>query len=89
MADAARKAGVACVFVRLITREKDETPFLHEWKVRHADGQPLPRGHARRRICRTAAAGGELVFSKKRYNAFIGTALDVALRGEGIDAGWR
>ena len=87
LADAARKAGVACVFVRLITREKDETPFLHEWKIRrHADGQPLCReGTPGAEFVGPQPQAGELVFSKKRYNAFIGTALDVALRGEGID----
>lgn len=84
---AARKAGVACIFVRLITREQDETQFLREWKTRRgSDGPPL---------CREGTPGAafvgpqpgprELVFSKKRYDAFVGTGLDAALRGQGID----
>jgi ureidoacrylate peracid hydrolase len=87
LADAARKAGVACVFVRLITREKDETPFLREWKTRRgADGPPLCREGTRgAAFVGPQPQGGELVFSKKRYNAFVGTSLDAALRGEGID----
>ena len=87
LADAARKAGVACVFVRLITQEQDETQFLQEWKTR--------RGSHGASLCREGTPGAafvgpqpkarELVFSKKRYNAFAGTGLDAALRGQGID----
>ena len=87
LAAAARKSGVPCVFVRLVTHEEDETKFLKEWKARRdADGPPL---------CREGTPGAdfigpqpqarELVFSKKRYNAFAGTGLDAALRGLGID----
>jgi ureidoacrylate peracid hydrolase len=87
LADAARGAGVACVFVRLVTREEDETPFLQEWKKRrHSDGPPLCReGTHGAEFVGPQPQGGELVFSKKRYNAFIGTGLDAALRGAGID----
>jgi ureidoacrylate peracid hydrolase len=87
LADAARKAGVACVFVRLVTREKDETPFLQEWKTRRgADAPPLCReGTPGAQFVGPQPQGGEMVFSKKRYSAFIGTGLDAALRGEGID----
>jgi ureidoacrylate peracid hydrolase len=87
LAAAARKAGVACVFVRLVTRQHDETEFLQEWKTR--------RGADGRSLCREGTPGAafvgpqpgprELVFSKKRYNAFAGTGLDAALRGQGID----
>jgi ureidoacrylate peracid hydrolase len=87
LADAARAAGVMCVFVRLITREKDETPFLHEWNARRASDDPP--------LCREGTPGaefvgpqpqaGEMVFSKKRYSAFGGTGLDAALRGFNID----
>lgn len=87
LADAARRAGVPCIFVRLITLPDDETEFLKEWKQRRNSEGP--------RLCREGTPGaafvgpqpqgGELVFSKKRYNAFIGTGLDAALRGEGID----
>ena len=78
---------MACVFVRLVTRPEDETPFLAEWKRRRETHAPP--------LCREGTRGaefvgpqpqaGELVFSKQRYNAFTGTGLDMALRGEGID----
>ena len=87
LADAARKAGVPCIFVRLITRAGDETPFLREWNARrHADDAPLCReGSEGAEFAGPKPQAGELVFSKKRYNAFHGTGLDAALRGEGID----
>jgi ureidoacrylate peracid hydrolase len=87
LADAARKANVPCVFVRLITRPEDETQFLREWKKRHhADDAPLcAEGTEGAEFVGPKPKGGELVFSKKRYNAFIGTGLDTALRGDGID----
>ncbi|HWY62123.1 MAG TPA: isochorismatase family cysteine hydrolase [Rhizomicrobium sp.] len=87
LAEAARRAGVACVFVRLITRDEDDTPFLREWKTRRgADGPPLCREGTRgAEFVGPQPHGGEMVFSKERYNSFIGTGLDAALRGEGID----
>jgi ureidoacrylate peracid hydrolase len=87
LADAARRAGVACIFVRLIARQEDETEFLCEWKKRRdADDTLLcVEGTPGAEFVGTQPKGGELVFSKKRYNAFIGTGLDTALRGEGID----
>ncbi len=87
LAEAARKAGVACVFVRLITRPEDETSFLKEWKRRrHDEAPPLCReGSKGAEFVGPKPQGGELVFSKHRYNAFAGTGLDAALRGEGID----
>jgi ureidoacrylate peracid hydrolase len=84
---AARKAGVACVFVRLVTREQDETEFLKQWKTRrNSDGPPLCReGMPGAAFVGPQPGPRELVFSKKRYNAFAGTGLDAALRGQGID----
>lgn len=84
---AARQAGVACVFVRLITRQTDETEFLQEWKTRRgSDGPALCReGSPGAAFVGPQPQGGELVFSKRRYNAFAGTGLDAALRGLGID----
>src|ERR1700744_5097612 len=51
LAEAAREAGVACIFVRLITRPEDETPFLAEWKRRRHD-QTAP-------LCREGTRGAE------------------------------
>jgi ureidoacrylate peracid hydrolase len=87
LTDAARAAGVMCVFVRLITHEKDETPFLHEWNIRRASNDPplCREGTPGAEFVGPQPLGGEMVFSKKRYNAFIGTGLDAALRGHAID----
>jgi ureidoacrylate peracid hydrolase len=87
LAAAARAASVPCVFVRLVTHEKDETEFLHEWKVRRgSDGPPLCReGTPGAAFVGPRPLARELVFSKKRYNAFAGTGLDAALRGLGVD----
>lgn len=83
LASAARKAGVPCLFARLVTRPGGETPMLREWKARRGqDGDPL--------LCRESSAGaefvgvtplaGEAVFSKSRYNAFACTGLDAHLK---------
>ena len=84
---AARTAGVRCVFVRLVTQEKGETEFLQEWKNRRgSDGPPLCReGTPGAAFVGPQPQARELVFSKKRYDAFFGTRLDAALRGLGID----
>ena len=81
----ARKAGVPCIFIRLITNAKDE--FLQTWKSRRGDDSSS--------LCREGTPGaefvgpkpqaGELVFSKKRYNAFANTGLDSELRALGVD----
>lgn len=84
LADAARAAGVPCLFARLITRESDETDLLREWKKRRGTKDDAP-------LCREGTRGaafvgpqpreGEAVFSKNRYDAFYGTGLDAHLRG--------
>ena len=83
LADAARNAGVPCLFARLVTRPGDETPMLREWKARRGQNDdPL--------LCREGSRGaefvgvaplpGEAIFSKSRYNAFAGTELDAHLK---------
>jgi ureidoacrylate peracid hydrolase len=87
LADAAREAGVRCVFVRLVTRQDDASSFITEWKRRRRDEDaPLcQEGSEGAEFTGPGPRGGELVFSKRRYNAFHGTGMDAALRGEGID----
>ena len=87
LADAARVAGVPCIFVRLITHPQSDTPFFKEWKSRRGDDDPAlcREGSKGAEFVGPKPQGGELVFSKTRYNAFHGTGLDAALRGEGID----
>lgn len=84
LADAARSAGVPCLFARLITRASDETDLSREWKERRGKEDETP-------LCREGTRGAEFagpqplpdeaVFSKSRYDAFAGTGLDAHLRG--------
>ena len=84
LADAARRAGVPCLFARLITRASDETLMLQEWKARRHREKDAP-------LCQENTPGAqfvgpqpladEAVFSKSRYDAFSGTGLDAHLRG--------
>jgi ureidoacrylate peracid hydrolase len=84
LVDAARAAGVPCLFVRLITRVSDETDLLREWKERRGTEKDAP-------LCREGTHGAdfvgpqpraaEAVFSKSRYDGFSGTGLDAHLRG--------
>jgi len=84
LADAARAAGVPCLFARLITRQSDETDLLREWKKRRGTDGEAP-------LCQEGTRGAafvgpqpradEAVFSKNRYDAFSGTGLGAHLRG--------
>ena len=84
LADAARAAGVPCLFARLITRDSDETDLWREWQKRRGTEDDAP-------LCQEGTWGaefvgpqpraGEAVFSKNRYDAFSGTELDAHLRG--------
>ncbi len=87
LAAAARAANVPLVFVRLITRPEDETPFLREWKARRGAGDaPLCREGTRgAAFVGPQPAGGDYVVSKSRYSAFSGTRLDESLRAMGRD----
>jgi nicotinamidase-related amidase len=83
LADAARSAGVPCLFARLITRPGDETPMMQEWKVRHGrEGDPplCREGTRGAEFAGVTPVAGEAIFSKSRYNAFAGTELDGHLR---------
>jgi ureidoacrylate peracid hydrolase len=87
LVDAARAAGVMCVFTRVATAPHLETAVAREAKTRHGDEaqsvcaegtpgadfvEPLPRD-------------GELVVTKRRYSAFAGTELAQTLKTQGID----
>ena len=83
LADAARAAQVPCLFARLITKPNDETPMQREWNMRRGHEKDPP-------LCREGTRGaefvgprplaGEAVFTKRRYDAFVGTGLDAHLR---------
>lgn len=85
---AARSAGVPVIFVQTT---HDETTDTRAWLDRlHAQ----PGGQRTGIICRTGTWGGEfygvapepgeIVVTKHRYSAFVGTNLDIVLRSLGI-----
>jgi nicotinamidase-related amidase len=90
LADAARKAGVAPIFIGLQTRKDLDSRSWKEWMRR--------RGHdadSDSRVCREGTRGadfmgplplpGETIISKPRYSSFFGTPLDAALKARGVD----
>ncbi|HKD48474.1 MAG TPA: isochorismatase family cysteine hydrolase [Rhizomicrobium sp.] len=86
LANAARQARVPCLFARLITRPGDGTPMLREWAGRRGwDPSPCREDSSGAEFVSVTPLEGEAVFSKRRYNAFVGTNLDVHLRGLGRD----
>ena len=91
LAEAARRAGAALVFVRLITRPGEESEAARAFRRRQSQNQgddnPLP--------CREGTEGadwvgprpgeGDYVVSKSGYSAFIGTRLEESLKAMGRD----
>jgi ureidoacrylate peracid hydrolase len=90
LAQAARAAGVAPVFVGLQTRKDLDSPTWKEWMRRRGHDADTDSG-----VCREGTHGaefvgplpqpGEAVIFKPRYSAFFGTSLDAALRARGVD----
>lgn len=88
LADAARKAGVACVFARLITRPGEESATLKEWKKRRGaedDALLCCEGSKGASFVGPQPLPGEAVFSKSRYDPFHATGLDAWLRAQKRD----
>lgn len=87
LVEAARIAGVPCIFTRAITAPERQTAIEAEGRARH--GEPAPG------ICLAGTHGiefveprpreGELVITKQRYSIFPGTGLTEALKGRGVD----
>lgn len=88
LAAAARKAKIACIFVRLVTKPGAQSSAWREWLTRRGRDDETP-------LCREGSLGmefvgvrphqGEAVISKSRYSAFTGTGLDLLLRSQGLD----
>ncbi len=86
---AARDAGVAVGFVRVVTRPETDPPALR--LLHQRTGQDASAAA----ICRAGTAGadyhrvrprpGDLEVSKTLYSCFVGTGLEATLRGRGID----
>ena len=87
LAGAARQAGVALVFVRLITRPGEQSEAARAFRERQGDTGPLP--------CQEGTEGaawagpqpgeGDYVVSKSGYSAFAGTRLEESLKAMGRD----
>jgi nicotinamidase-related amidase len=86
--EAARAASVPVIFVRTTHDETDDT---EAWLARYSqEPEQAPPGV----ICRTGSWGaefygvapepGEIVITKHRYSAFVGTSLDMTLRTLGV-----
>lgn len=84
---AARQAGVAIVFVRLITRPQDDTEVKQEYRARrgHDDSPLCAEGTRGAQFIGPQPQGGDYVVSKKRYSGFTGTRLEESLRAMGRD----
>ena len=91
LAEAARAAGVAVIFVGLSTTPGSDSPAWRERMARRG-GDPDVESD----LCRAGQAGsdfygpkplpGELVVDKTRYSAFFGTSLGDRLRARGVDS---
>jgi ureidoacrylate peracid hydrolase len=90
LVEAARRAGVAVVFVGLQTSPGQDSAAWNE-RMRRRGGDPEQDSA----LCRAGSPGaafvgprpaaGELVIAKTRYSGFFGTDLDAELRGRGLD----
>ena len=86
----ARTAGVRVIFVRTLHDETTDTP---QWLGRIGEGPDAARTGI---TCRTGTPGagyyavppqdGDVVITKNRFSAFVGTNLDLTLRSLGIDS---
>jgi ureidoacrylate peracid hydrolase len=90
LVDAARKAGVAVVFIGLQTSPEQDSVAWNE-RMRRQGGDPEQDSA----LCRIGTPGaafvgpqpapGELVIAKMRYSGFFRTDLDAELRARGLD----
>jgi ureidoacrylate peracid hydrolase len=87
LADAARAAGVALIFVRLITRPGDETKVTREAKARRDDDEAdlCVEGSPGADFIGPKPRPGEPIISKSRFSAFAGTGLAAELSARGVD----
>ena len=88
LVDAARIAGVPCIFTRAVTAPERQTAIEAEGRARHGDATP--------NMCLAGSHGvefveprpreGELVITKQRYSVFPGTGLAETLKARGVDS---
>ncbi len=87
LTDAARSAGVTCIFTRAVERPETNTPV---WISRHvtkphrlgtrADGSPGAEFHPQ-----LTPVDGDLIMVKTRYSCFLDTPLEQILADRGLD----
>ena len=87
LADAARKAGVRVVFVRLLTHPGEESRVILESKERRNDQEPdlCVEGTRGADFIGPGPKAGEAIFSKTRFSAFAHTGLGKQLQDWGTD----
>jgi ureidoacrylate peracid hydrolase len=87
LVDAARAAGVAVVFVRLITNPAAESHVIAEARARQGEEGPdlCVEGTHGADFVGPQPLPGEMVISKNRYSAFARTGLADRLHAGGID----
>jgi nicotinamidase-related amidase len=88
LAAAARAAGVALVFIRLITRPNEQSEILREYQKRRGTEGDAPlcaEGSRGAEFVGPRPQAGDYVVSKSRYSGFTGTRLEESLRAMGRD----
>lgn len=87
LVDAARAAGVAVIFVRLITNPAAESDVIREARSRQGEEGPdlCVEGSRGADFIGPQPLPGELVITKKRYSAFVHTGLAGMLHARGVD----
>jgi len=87
LTEAARRAGVAVVFLRLVLRPEDDTPARREYRARRGQDDALlcAEGTRGAKFVGPTPQAGDYVVSKTRYSGFTGTRLEESLRAMGRD----
>ena len=87
LVDAARAAGVAVIFVRLITNPAAESTVIREARARQGEDGPdlCVEGTHGADFVGALPLPGETVISKNRYSAFARTGLADRLHSTGLD----
>jgi ureidoacrylate peracid hydrolase len=83
----ARRVGVPVIFVRMAQTQATFSEVQREQRQRRGSRVPVcTEGTWGAEFYEVAPAPGDLVVTKHRYSAFIGTDLDLILRSKGIKA---
>jgi nicotinamidase-related amidase len=88
MIAAARKAGVAVAFMRVMTRPETDTNAMKTWMARRGtpdDGAICRVGSGGEDYYRVQPLPGDIQIEKLQYDSFHNTDLDEQLRARGID----